>query len=145
VIIFTKDESIIANNIRLHINYSCALRESIAYKLRNATMGCVVITIATAIAFVITAAPLNFQFGYSSLAKLDINKSRLQTVNELARIYKFNTVGNIDIRLINSPFNDVVCANCKIIPACHAIVIKLSRTIKWWPVPSIIFTIVNVI
>lgn len=107
-------------------------------------MDCVVITIATAIAFVIIAAPLNFQFGYSSLAKPDINKSRLRTVNELAGIYKFNTVGNIDIRLINSSFNDVVCANCEIIPACHAIVIKLSRTIKW-PTPSIIFTIINVI
>lgn len=102
-------------------------------------MGCVAITIATAIAFVIAAAPLNFQFGYSSLAKPNINKSRLRTVNELAGIYKFNTAGNIDIRLINSQFNDVAYANCEIIPACHAIVIKLLRTIKWWPTRSIIF------
>lgn len=49
---------------------------------------CVAITIAAAIAFVIAAAPLNFQFGYSS--KLDINKSRLRTMNELTGIYKFN-------------------------------------------------------
>jgi len=54
-------------------------------------MGYVAITIATAITFVIIAAPLNFQFEYSSLAKPNINKSRLRTVNELTGIYKFNT------------------------------------------------------
>lgn len=62
-------------------------------------MGCVAITIAAAIAFVIAAAPLNFQFGYSSLAKPDINKSRLRTVNELVEIYKFNTASNIVLDL----------------------------------------------
>jgi len=53
-------------------------------------------------------SPLNFQFGYGSLelAQADINKSSLRTVNEPAGIYKFNAAASIDIRLINSRFND---------------------------------------
>lgn len=46
-------------------------------------------------------------------------------MNELTGIYKFNAAGNIDIRLINSSFNDDAYANSEIILICHAIVLKL--------------------
>lgn len=47
-------------------------------------------------------------------------------MNELTGIYKFNAAGNIDIRLINSPFNTDTYANNEIILICH-VIIKLSQ------------------
>jgi len=46
-------------------------------------------------------------------------------MNELAGIYKFNAAASIDIRLINSRFNDDgMGRDSQIIPTCRAIVIE---------------------